>query len=58
MTFRLTINTDNAAFEDMATELNVILQNVAAKLRSGDDLPFRVSDSNGNRVGEATISKD
>ena len=46
MNFNLTINCDNAAFEDdLEGELNV----------SGFELPLR--DVNGNNVGEAWVSE-
>lgn len=58
MTLRIEIRLDNAAFED-AGELARILGNAAKRL---PDPPapdvVALMDSNGNRVGTATITED
>jgi len=53
MTFKITIKTDNAAFEDngMATEMGRILRDLADKIEQGELPPLKLRDSNGNAVG-------
>ncbi len=60
MKVNITINTDNAAFEDNPTELLQVLQDIAEKIRIGYQcwIPgFPVKDSNGNTVGQVTITE-
>lgn len=53
--FTLKINTENAAFDLMATELSRILREVARKIERGEE-PGSVRDINGNTVGFWTIT--
>lgn len=46
------IDTDNAAFEDMPTEVARILRDAADKLEAGHIDGFSLRDINGNTVGE------
>ncbi len=54
MTFTLTINCDNAAFDDFNSEVARILCEAAAKVRcEGDNVHSRpIFDRNGNHVGQ------
>jgi len=60
MTFTIEIQMDNAAFEDGGgVEVANILRELAGRidgvtLREGNS--FRLSDTNGNRVGEAMVA--
>lgn len=59
MQFQLTINCDNAAFEDdPVIELQSCLDRVKDSLEYGvfDGCEFVIYDSNGNVVGKATVS--
>ena len=64
--FRLTINTDNAAFEgqyqgdDHRFEVARILRDVADRLQRGEDFSFfeTLRDINGNDVGRAAHKTD
>ncbi len=59
--FKLTLKTDNAAFEDGAdgaSETARILREVAARLDGGARGTFPVRDLNGNTVGEASLTSD
>ena len=52
----ITINTDNAAFQDDPEELARRLYKIADDARDcGEDIGQAVMDSNGNKVGEVTI---
>lgn len=60
MEFKLSINLDNASFQDgqRASELRRILASVARKIELADADPIwdaRVLDSTGNTVGEYSI---
>lgn len=57
MNIKITINCDNAAFEDApATEIGRILRNLASDIEDGDHLEgCRLADSNGNTVGTFDI---
>ena len=59
-TFKLTINTDNAAFDDdMEAELARILTDIAQALRDyGPWAGGTIRDINGNPVGTYTITGD
>ena len=50
LTFSLTIETDNAAFEDREAELTRILRKAADLVEAGET-ESRLYDMNGNRVG-------
>ena len=61
--FRLTINTDNAAFESEGHELARILRNLATRLAVDDRAPgescsYPIMDANGNRVGVAYLGPE
>jgi hypothetical protein len=60
-TFKLTINMDNAAFEERDDELECILAGLADALAE-ERLPYRSSgvvlDTNGNTVGAWEITED
>lgn len=58
MQFTLTVNMDNAAFEDANLELETILNRVTERVQYADlsDLRFSVLDSNGNKVGMCSVS--
>ncbi len=67
MEFKLSINLDNAAFQDNPSELADILRSLANRLESdnpltgldvGDFTNLPIRDSNGNRVGVANIVFD
>lgn len=62
MKFKIEIECDNAAFDDDPTgEIRWILQQrvIEELSRYGRDaFPIPLSDSNGNRVGMATLSKE
>jgi len=59
MKFELTIDCDNAAFEDDATpEVVRILMAVIKKLESGQRDQIPIHDYNGNRVGSAGFIDD
>jgi hypothetical protein len=61
MTYRISIETDNAAFDpDPGAELARILRGLADRLEDGGDLaePIRLRDFNGNTVGEAVGELD
>lgn len=55
----LKINTDNAAFEHMGSEVSAILRRLADKIEDleGEDVDesFTLMDSNGNKVGNAFL---
>lgn len=55
----LKINTDNAAFEHMGSEVASILRRLSDNLEDleGEDVDesFTLMDSNGNRVGKAFL---
>jgi hypothetical protein len=59
MTLKITIKTDNAAFEDESgTECARILRQLASELDGRDLLPgesIALSDYNGNKVGRASV---
>ncbi len=57
MQAKITIQMDNAAFEEPATELARILRDLAKHVESGDD-SRRLMDHNGNHVGQFQISND
>ena len=57
------INTDNAAFEDSSDELLNILkfsaERVAANKHCSNEYnDFSLFDTNGNKVGEVTVTED
>jgi hypothetical protein len=52
MTIKITLKTDNAAFEDEDAEILRILQTWAARGARGGSL----FDSTGNRVGSVTVT--
>jgi hypothetical protein len=58
MTAKITVEMDNAAFEDNgpATELARILRDLAKHIEAGDT-ERRLMDSNGNHVGNFSISE-
>ena len=58
--FTITIETDNAAFEDDAkyAEVARLLRNAAARIAQGRDDVFPLMDVNGNRVGRAQFEED
>lgn len=59
--FRLTVNTDNSAFEDdPARELVRILHSVAGRIERGDDFSMyqTILDANGNDVGRFALKPD
>lgn len=63
MTFNVRISTDNVAFEEdnLGLEIARILRGVADEIESGviaTGETIRLRDSNGNRVGFATLSED
>ena len=61
MTITITINTDNAVFEDDPEhEVGRILEGYAEDLVRGDTTlrPRRLYDANGNTVGAITITED
>lgn len=45
------IATDNAAFEDDSYELGRVIREAADRIDSGESLPFKLRDVNGNTVG-------
>jgi hypothetical protein len=55
MTFTLTIDMNNAAFDDPEQELAVCLTRVAVKITTGITDTGIVRDSNGNTVGSWEI---
>lgn len=57
--FQLYVHTDNAAFDDQATELARILRLVADKIEQGEDYSmFRtIFDVNGNDVGRWALRR-
>jgi len=58
MHFDLTVDVDNAAFEDaLASETARILRDVARRLERGEDLPFTLRDANGNSVGTCNFAE-
>jgi hypothetical protein len=59
MEFKLTINMDNAAFEDNEDELARILLKLATELRDERDISVGniLMDSNGNHVGHAWVEE-
>ena len=60
MQFTLTVNLDNAAFED-DMELGNILSGVQKKVRYADltnTWSFPVYDTNGNKVGTCSVSEE
>lgn len=57
MRFTLTINCDNAAFEESPhQEVAVILENAASRVRVSGDSGGTLFDTNGNAVGEFTFT--
>lgn len=52
---RITIKTDNAAFEDREIEIARILHALADRILDRDP-PRYVSDINGNRCGSVTVT--
>ena len=50
MKFKLSVHTDNAAFEDRPRELAEVLRGVAKRVEAGADYGL-IFDSNGNSVG-------
>lgn len=59
MQFTLTVNMDNAAFEDANLELETILNRVTERVQYADltnTWSFTVYDSNGNKVGTCSVS--
>lgn len=58
MAFTLTINTDNAAFEDEGEyEVANILRKAAEIVEDGED-SFVLRDVNGNKVGTASFDNE
>ena len=56
--FRITMKTENAAFEDDRNmELARILRQIAERLENGEDAG-RVLDINGNKVGSFEMEED
>lgn len=59
MAFKLTIDTDNAAFEEgREEEVALILMSIASRLRSGESFAPNyetLRDTNGNDVGRAAF---
>jgi hypothetical protein len=49
--FTVVIQTENAAFEEPATELARILRELADRVEGGQLPPMTIHDSNGNRCG-------
>lgn len=49
--FKLTFKTDNAAFDEPATEAGRILREIARKIEYGEAFGGAVQDINGNRIG-------
>ena len=57
MQFQLTIDCDNAAFQDNPSELADILRKLAERLESGQPVDgYTLRDSNGNNVGMSQFS--
>lgn len=57
-TFKLTFNTDNAAFqENMSDEIARALGGVIAKVQNGNNTSGVVRDSNGNNVGSWSLEE-
>ena len=54
--FKLSFKTDNAAFEDGASEISRILREVASDIESGSRFEGNVRDVNGNTVGSFKIT--
>jgi hypothetical protein len=52
--FRLTVDMQNAAFQDNPEELITILQDAIEKIKAGNQTA-KLKDSNGNTVGQFTI---
>lgn len=57
MQFKLEINLDNAAYENLGWELGENLQNVIDRIGSGST-EGKVRDSNGNLVGTWIIERE
>ena len=58
MDAKITVNMDNAAFEDgAATELARILRKLAKRIESEGCEYAPIMDENGNKVGEFIINK-
>lgn len=58
MTIRITINTDNAAFEDdRDMEVCRILQAAARKIAVQGEYSFPLHDINGNKVGQVSVGR-
>ena len=58
MTLKITINTDNAAFDGrMEYEVASILMTFLAHIQNGGELERPLRDSNGNTVGEARLTR-
>ena len=55
--FTMTVNLDNAAFEDDPSELVRIIKKVARMVEDGQEGNF-LNDINGNKVGSFLIEKD
>ena len=59
MRFTLTIDLDNAAFDDAPmTELARILRRLAARAERGEDVTGALWDANGNRVGGSNFETE
>lgn len=54
----ITIDTDNAAFEDNPFEMAELLEKLAKSWRLHHDLPESATDSNGNTVCEITLDEE
>lgn len=58
MTLKITINTDNAAFDGrMEYEVASILLSFLARIQNGGGLEMPLRDTNGNTVGEARLTR-
>ncbi|MDZ7699498.1 MAG: hypothetical protein U5R49_22025 [Deltaproteobacteria bacterium] len=57
MDFVLSMNCDNAAFEEPAIEISRILRKVAGQVEAGHEAG-RIMDLNGNSVGEFRLQED